>query len=114
LLRAARWLRRSEPAGAKVRCGGGTRYEVGPIGDAPFAGFAFVAPELRAGVRLSQHVEVTAGVETLVLFELSDAAWDADRPVNAASDGTAYFGSESFTASVVAAFAPGVAARYEF
>jgi hypothetical protein len=89
-------------------------YSIGPVGDAPRAAFVYVEPELRAGLRVSQHVELTAAVSALVLVDVAHPTWDAAHPVNAASDGVAFFAQETLASPVSVAIVPGVAARYEF
>jgi hypothetical protein len=97
---------RFQPAGAPA-------YSIGPVGDAPRAVFVYVEPELRAGLRVSRHVELTAGVAAMVLFDVARPTWDASHEVNASSDGAAFFPAETLTSSVSVAFVPGLAARLE-
>jgi hypothetical protein len=50
------------------------------VAESPSAKYLFVAPELRAGLRLSQHWELSAGLGALVLLGISDVDWQDDSP----------------------------------
>jgi hypothetical protein len=80
----------------------------------------YLAPELRIGRRLGEHVEVSVGAEILVLAALSRPTWEdgstvltTNRP-GAQGDGLASFGAETLTGPLMLFVAPSVAARYEF
>ncbi len=96
-------------------------FNVGPLVEAPFVAYGYVAPEVRIGYRFSKHLEVSAGIEVLVLLGLSRPKWNEagpksnqDHAVNAAADGYGTFGAESLTGTVSGAILPGVGIRYEF
>jgi hypothetical protein len=70
---------------------------------------------------ISKHLEVSAGVETLILIGLSRPQWNdagpssnEDHAVNAATDGYGTFGSEQLTGMTSVAVLPGLGIRYEF
>ncbi len=88
-------------------------YTIGPVGDAPKSTFLYLEPEARAGLRLSEHIELTAALGALVLFGTSRPTWDSAHAVNAASDGAAYFAPETLAGSVIVAFTPGIGVRGE-
>ncbi|XXX74344.1 PEGA domain-containing protein [Sorangium sp. So ce134] len=92
----------------------GSSYGVGPVGDAPSATFAYLAPEVRVGVRAGEHVELTAGIEGLLLVALSRPRWPATRLIDAAEDGAATFAGDDLAGRVLLGFAPGVGASYAF
>jgi hypothetical protein len=50
------------------------------VSEAPSAKYLFVAPELRAGWRLSPHWELSAGVGAFILLGLSDVEWQDSSP----------------------------------
>ena len=85
-----------------------------PSGIAQSSTFFYVAPEVRAGVRLGKHVEVTAGLTTLVLVGLSRPRWDENLAINAGRYGIAYYAADNLTSQVVALATPSVGARYDF
>lgn len=88
-------------------------YTIGPVGDAPRAAFAFVEPEVRAGLRVTRGLELSVGMSALWLFDLANPVWDAKHVVNASRDGIARFAEESLVSPVVPAIVPGIAIRYE-
>lgn len=92
----------------------GQRFDVGPLIVRPGAAWFYVDPEVRVGLRLGSHVELSAGVGALLLISTAPRTWDAAVPVNAGSDGYASFGPEALTGSVLVAVTPGLSARYDF
>ncbi len=92
---------------------GAPSYTIGPVGDAPKVTFLYLEPEARAGLRVSEHIELTAALGALVLFGTSRPTWDEAHAVNAARDGAAYFAPETLTGSVIVAFTPGIGMRGE-
>jgi hypothetical protein len=93
---------------------GNTSYSVGPLGIAPNATFVYLAPEVRAGVRLGQGFELSAGIELWALFAVSKPAWDPTQPINAGPDGSGTFPAAALVSPVSLAIAPGLGARYDF
>ncbi|AUX27854.1 uncharacterized protein SOCEGT47_084520 [Sorangium cellulosum] len=83
------------------------------------ASFFVMTPEVRAGLRFGDHLDVTAGLAAAVLIRLTTPVWsnapggvygriDADR---------GYFGAfdpDPLVGEVTVALAPGVGARYTF
>src|SRR5262249_42295114 len=49
----------------------GTTYNTYPRVDFPSATYFYIDPEVRAGLRLGQHIELSAGVQALMLLALS-------------------------------------------
>jgi hypothetical protein len=92
----------------------GARYGVGPLGVAPGASFVYLAPEVRAGVRLGQGFELSAGIELWALFAVSRPAWPAGQSINAGPDGAGAFPADALVSPVSVAIAPGLGARYDF
>jgi hypothetical protein len=95
-------------------------FDVGPLVETPVAAYLYIAPELRVGFRLSKHIELSAGVEALMLIGLHRPKWNDDGPnsnafhaVNAANE-YATFDSEKLTGVVSVVVLPGVGIRYEF
>lgn len=92
----------------------GPSYPVGPLSVSSFTPFVQVAPDVRFGYRLAPHFELNIGAEALILVALSKPSWDANRPINAGSDGIGTFPTERFLGRVLFGIAPGLGARYDF
>lgn len=92
----------------------GARFDVGPLIQAPSTTWFYLAPEVRLGVRLGGHVELSAGVAGLTLIGLSPRRWDATQPVRAGDDGYGTFAADPLVAPVILALTPGLSARYDF
>lgn len=92
----------------------GQPFGVGPLVVTPGAAWFYLDPEVRIGVRLGKHVELSAGVGAIVLVGLSARTWNAAQPVNAAGDGYATFSAETLTNPVLVAVTPGASFRYDF
>ncbi|MEJ7728418.1 MAG: PEGA domain-containing protein [Polyangiaceae bacterium] len=84
--------------------------------------WAAVSPELRAGYRIGDRVELSFGVRTTFLIALADPEWQNEAslrvPPPDGSDGRAIFGSagsrQSLTGGVVFLVAPSLGLRYDF
>lgn len=93
----------------------GSTYGVAPVRDAPSATFFHVGPEVRLGIRVTDDLELTAGVEGLLLIALNEPMWDPRLQVDASTDGFGVFtDSAALTGPIVVAIAPGLGARYDF
>jgi hypothetical protein len=68
----------------------------------------------RAGFRVNERVEVSAGLEALVLVGITRPAWDREHRIGASRDGAALFEAERLMGPVALALAPGIAAGYDF
>lgn len=90
------------------------RYAIGPVIEAPSVTWFYVDPELRAGLRLGEHFEVSAGLSALILVGLRPAKWDANHAIYASSDGHGSFAADALTSPIVALLRPGISARYDF
>ena len=95
---------------------GGPSFGVGPVTLSSFTLFGYVAPELRAGIRLGAHVVLSAGVEALVHLPFSQPPRDPATPGPDAGPRRHRhaFPSEKLLGKAVVAFAPGVGLRYDF
>lgn len=72
------------------------------VTESPSAKYLFAAPELRAGLRLSQHWELSAGLAALVLLGISDVDWsDSNPPSYPDSVGQVEFNASGGKQSVV-------------
>jgi hypothetical protein len=74
----------------------------------------YVAPEVRVGYRLSDHFEVSAGVELMVLVALKEARWEPSNGVVLGNQGLAGYDGQSLFGSTLLLVNPGVGARFDF
>jgi len=98
--------------------------EFTPAGGAPVAvpttstsagaPYLYVAPEARLGYRVSERVELSAGVEMMVLVALKEARWNRENAVVLGSQGLAGYDEQSLFGSTLLLVSPGVAARFDF
>jgi hypothetical protein len=90
-------------------------YDIGPVTDEHIVPWFYMNPDLRAGLRLGSHVELSAGV-SVPMFIGSAPTWDdREHGINAAADGWGTFGNEeTLTSWFVYAIAPGLGVRYDF
>jgi hypothetical protein len=92
----------------------GTAYDPGVVVDSPAARYVHVTPEIRAGVRLTDHLTLEGGMQAMVLVAATRPAWTNDRALPAAEDGLARYAGEALTAKVVVVLEPGAAMRWDF
>jgi hypothetical protein len=82
---------------------------------APSAIYMFVAPEVRLGRKLGEHIEINVGAELLIMPALSLPRWDDHAPpFYTAEDGAGQFSADKLAGPVVLALVPSVGAKYEF
>ncbi len=87
------------------------------VSESPKASYLYIAPEVRTGIRLGDHVELSAGVRVLVLVALSQPKWGDENPVTPGGQfavGQLRFGSQAVGSSTVFLVSPGGALRYDF
>ena len=63
---------------------------------------------------MARHLEITAGLEALILVTPRAPTWDDKLGLFGGKGGLASFGAERLAGPVVGVFLPGVGARYEF
>ncbi len=85
-----------------------------PLSEAAPGAFFYLDPEVRVGVRLGDHLSLSAGVEALVLFAVAAPAWPDDRPISDPKYGTISLDPETLAGPVLLALLPGLAVRYAF
>lgn len=91
-----------------------TSYKVDET-ESPAATSVYISPEVRVGMRLGQHFELSLGAQAMVLIVLSSPKWTPnDRPVLAATDGQGTFPSETLAGKVAVVVTPGIGAKYDF
>ena len=79
--------------------------------DSPTDVSFYLVPEARLGVKVSKRLELSAGVEALVLLALKQPVWT--KAVNAGTDGQGAF-ADALAGKVMVVLVPGVGARIEF
>ena len=95
-----------------------------PAGEAPLdvltvrtsasAPYLYLAPEIRIGYQIGEHLELSAGLEMMILFALSNARWDRDQGVVLGDQGLAAYPSETLSGTVVFVVSPSIGARVSF
>ncbi|WP_044986206.1 PEGA domain-containing protein [Sorangium cellulosum] len=103
-------------ASAPASTGGAPSF--GPIERSAAARFVYVAPEVRAGVRLARRVELTLGLAVPLLIAVPRPASSQRVFVDAAAGvdhaASAWFPGEPLTAPLFPLFVPTLSARYDF
>ncbi len=92
---------------------GGQAFRIGAFEQQREGRYAFLAPEVRGGLRLGRRLEVSVGLEVPVLIAAGEPRWQT-QPFTAGRDGYAELPAASLTGSVIALFVPGVGVRYDF
>jgi len=94
---------------------GGTLTPVAASRTTDDAAFLYVAPEARLGYRIGERLELSAGLELMVLVGLSKARWDTQgSSVLLGNQGLAGYDNQTLVGSTLLLVNPGVGARYEF
>ncbi|AUX33646.1 MULTISPECIES: PEGA domain-containing protein [Sorangium] len=90
----------------------------GPLERSAAARFVYVAPEVRAGVRLARRVELTLGLAVPLLIAVPRPASSQRVFVDTAAGvdhaASAWFPAEPLTAPLFPLFMPALSARYDF
>ncbi|XXY44649.1 kelch repeat-containing protein [Sorangium sp. So ce269] len=94
-------------------------FRVDPTAARDAASFFVMTPEVRAGLRFGEHLELTAGVAAAVLVRLKEPVWTnpSQGVYGRIDDASGYFGrfeEEPLAGEVLVAIAPGIGARYTF
>jgi len=74
--------------------------------------FVYAAPEIRQGVRLGEHFELSLGVAFYFLFATSDLSWQNVNTLSGAP-GDGLFQSARYLGSTLVAYAPSLGLRYD-
>ena len=74
----------------------------------------YIAPEVRVGYRLGERIEISAGVEVMVLVALKTARWDPTSGVVLGNQGLAGYESQALFGGTLFLVNPGVGARFDF
>jgi hypothetical protein len=77
--------------------------------------FLYVAPEARLGYRITSNIELSAGVDVMLMVGLGDAKWALSQTAVLGRQGLASYAEErSLFGSTLLLVNPGVGARFEF
>ncbi|KYG03022.1 hypothetical protein BE21_53705 [Sorangium cellulosum] len=93
--------------------------------DTAAAYYVYVAPEVRAGVRLGERIELSAGVQGLLLIDASRPRFDDQQEVGVVhqmeagnpstnKDGIGIYPADRITDAAVVLLVPSIGARYAF
>ena len=104
---------RDERTGTFKATAGGS-YATDPIVDFPSATYLYIDPEARVGLRLGEHLELSAGVKLLMLVALSQPKWDTSLELAASTDGIGTYPPESVMGGFVFLASPGISLRYDY
>lgn len=103
----------SDARGSSVTAGSRGAHPFATLVERHEARFVYLAPELRLGLPLSPHAELSAGIEVPILIAADRAVWSARLPQE--SDGRSYaFERETLSGAVLVTLAPGLGARFDF
>ena len=76
--------------------------------------YLYLAPEVRVGWRVAEHIELTAGADITLMVALSAPRWDPSDGVVYGNQGLATYPSETLAGSAFLLFDPNIGARFEF
>jgi hypothetical protein len=107
--------------------GSPTLYDVDGVQESLDATYLYLAPEVRLGWRIGDHLELSAGVEVLVMLALSQPKWQSSSQQlvtgtckttppapDCVTDGFGVYDASALTSKTVLVFAPGLGVRWEF
>jgi hypothetical protein len=89
-------------------------FSIRPEPQVASAHFFYVDPEVRVGLRMGDHLELSAGIEGLLLFGLSRPTWDDTFEIFSMKDGLGTFRGDTLAGSLIAVIMPGLGVRYDF
>lgn len=94
---------------------GGPIVNVAPTKSSADLVFLYVAPEARLGYRIASNIEVSAGVDVMLMVGLGEARWALSQAVVLGRQGLATYAEErTMFGSTLLLVNPGVGARFEF
>lgn len=93
---------------------GDTEYESGLVLDRQTAIYGYVDLEPKVGIRLGKSMDLSAGVQVLLLIGISQPKWTQTIEADAGPDGRGTYRGEPIMGPFLVGFAPTVSYRYEF
>jgi hypothetical protein len=92
----------------------GVAYSTFPVVDVEKATYLYFDPEIRVGVRLADHLDLSIGAQVLMLLALSQPKWNPGIQVNASTDGIGTYKPEALLGQFLFGIVPTAALRYDF
>jgi hypothetical protein len=93
---------------------GTTPVQALPVVDLPMATSIYVNPEVRVGLRLGKHVDLSAGIQTLLLVAIKQPTWNDRIELDAGPGGIGGYRADPLMGQFVLLLAPTVSFRYDF
>ncbi len=103
---------RDERSGAFTA--GTTEVKALPVVDFPMATSIYIDPEIRVGLRLGNHVDLSAGVQALMLVAIKQPTWNDKIELDAGPGGIGGYKADPLMGQFVLMLAPTVSFRYDF
>jgi hypothetical protein len=93
----------------------GTADPLFPVTDMETAVSVYLDPEVRVGIHLGQHVDLSLGAQALLLVGVRQPTWNPDIKISAGHDGIGNYKDQNpMTAPFMIAVTPNASFRYEF
>jgi len=93
---------------------GTTQVTASPVVDFPMATSIYIDPEVRVGLRLGEHIDLSAGVQALMLVAIKQPTWDDTIELDAGPGGIGGYKADPLMGQFVLMLAPTVSFRYDF
>jgi hypothetical protein len=95
--------------------GDGTADPLFPVTDMETAVSFYLDPEVRVGIRLGKHVDLSLGAQALLLVGVRQPTWNPNIQVNAGHDGIGVYQDQNpIMAPFMIAVTPTASLRYDF
>ena len=91
-----------------------TPYNTFAVVDFEKATYLYFDPEIRFGIRLGEHVDLSLGAQVLLFLGLSQPKWNQSIQVGAGGDGIGNYRPDPTMGSFLYAIAPSASLRYDF
>jgi hypothetical protein len=93
---------------------GTTSVQASPVVDFPMATSIYIDPEVRVGIRLGEHVDLSAGVQAIMLVALKQPTWNDKIELDAGPGGIGGYKADPLMGQFVLLLAPTASLRYDF
>jgi PEGA domain-containing protein len=93
---------------------GATTVQAKPVVDFPMATSIYIDPEVRVGIRLGEHVDLSAGVQALMLVAIKQPTWNDKLELDAGPGGIGGYKADPLMGQFVLMLAPTASFRYDF
>lgn len=93
---------------------GSPRYDTGYVMSSTPGTFLYINPEVQFGIKLNDHIEISAALQAMMLLGLEGPVWDTTVQVPAGTKGIGTYKDESLLGRFVFLPTPSLAARYAF